>query len=1167
MRFTTFVRRILGLGLVYAVALTAPLAALGPQQQESTGEAGQTEPATATPAAVPQASLSASELQLQLQQVQAATDLTEDTKAKAVEVFTQAIKQLEIAEQLAAKAAEYEAERQKAPETLKAIQADLLALVVEPTPEVPADATRADLEQRLRQVQSDLEAEKKTLADWERERDRRTTRRKEIPDLLAGAKSRLQTFSEAPLPPETELPSALRHAQQALNQTRRLAIEREIEAHNSELLSYDARRDLLQARLDRSARRVGHFEKLLAAWQRLVQERARKESELALREAREQLKRALPAIRPLAKEREQSASRAKELQAESKAVDAKVAETDALLTRLSQEYDKITRRVNATGLTNAIGQLLRKHRGSLPSLRPFELNLRQRKDRISAAHLAMMELEDQRSELITVDAIIADIMESVDAGASEEQRTMIREAAQETVIALRADTDSLLKEYDRLFDKLVDLDSKERELVDIVKRFQDYVDEKVLWIKSGTLPDAPNVRHGEEALQWLGNPASWRSVGKSIGETISANVGPTVAGLAAILVIWLTTPRFLRLLREASETVSKPGKDSMGRTAGALVATAALTVRWPVTLWFAGLVIASPDNAPDFSKAIASGLNAAAVIVLTLESLRQLARRNGLAEKHFRWHARSLTLLKRHVTWLTVVLTPTFFVVSTLEAQTTETAKGSVGRLAFVIAFLAIALFVQRVLRPAGAILRPVLQRRPTSWLHRLRHVWYVVALAVPVSLVIAAVLGYYYTALYLGTRFIRTVWLFFGLMVMRALVDRWLLLQTRRRAIAEARERAAQRRQQQEGESATTGEQDVFTIPEEKLDVAAINKQTLQLVRMTLTIVGIAALWGIWADALPALGILRGVTLWTITQQASETVQNAAGGTQVRDFTETIPITLANLGLAGLVALITIVAVKNIPGFLEITILPRLPIDAGVRFAATAITRYAITVVGVVVAFAQIGLGWSKVQWLVAAMTVGLGFGLQEIFANLVSGLMLLFERPIRIGDTVTVGDISGTVTRIRTRATTIVGWDRKELIIPNKEFITGKVVNWTLSDTVIRLIVSVGIAYGSNTRLAREVLKRIVDEHPNVLAEPAPRVIFMGFGDSTLNFDARVYIGSIDHYLSTLDEINEAIDQEFRKAGIEIAFPQRDIHVRSIRDALPAVAEGAKDDVQKEA
>ena len=347
------------IGLLYAVALLLPAAAPGQPSQESAAGEAQSQPTTASQPAAPQPALSVAELQVQLQQIQDSTDLAEDTRSKAVGLYTQAIQQLEIADQWAGKAAEYEAERQKAPETLSAIRTELATPLGEPTPDVPTDATRADLEQRLRQVQSDLEAEKKALVDWERERDRRTARRKEVPELLTAVKVRLQTLSETPPTPEVEQAPVVRVAQQALAQARRLAGEREIEAYNGEILSYDARRDLLQARLDRVSRRVAHFDKLAGAWQKLAQEKARKESELALRDAREQLKRAHPVIRPLVEEREQLALRAKELQAESKQVDVSVAETESSLTQVGQDFDKITRRVNATGLTNAIGQLLR----------------------------------------------------------------------------------------------------------------------------------------------------------------------------------------------------------------------------------------------------------------------------------------------------------------------------------------------------------------------------------------------------------------------------------------------------------------------------------------------------------------------------------------------------------------------------------------------------------------------------------------------------------------------------------------------------------------------------------------------------------------------------------------------------------------------------------------
>jgi len=187
-------------------------------------------------------------------------------------------------------------------------------------------------------------------------------------------------------------------------------------------------------------------------------------------------------------------------------------------------------------------------------------------------------------------------------------------------------------------------------------------------------------------------------------------------------------------------------------------------------------------------------------------------------------------------------------------------------------------------------------------------------------------------------------------------------------------------------------------------------------------------------------------------------------------------------------------------------------------------------------------------VEWLVAALTVGLGFGLQEIFANFVSGLILLFERPIRIGDTVTVGTTTGTVTRIRTRATTITDWDRKELIIPNKSFVTGDVVNWTLSDPITRLTIRVGVAYGSDVELIEQLMRELAEEHPLVLDDPAPIVFFCGFGDSALSFELRVFFKDVLKRTALTHELNKAINERFARHGIEIAFPQRDIHVRSI-------------------
>jgi potassium efflux system protein len=255
--------------------------------------------------------------------------------------------------------------------------------------------------------------------------------------------------------------------------------------------------------------------------------------------------------------------------------------------------------------------------------------------------------------------------------------------------------------------------------------------------------------------------------------------------------------------------------------------------------------------------------------------------------------------------------------------------------------------------------------------------------------------------------------------------------------------------------------------------------------------------------------------------------------------------VTLADLTLGLIMLVITVLAAKNIPGVLEIALLQRLPLDAGARYAIASLTQYLIAGIGVFVAFSTLGLQWSNIQWLVAALSVGLGFGLQEIVANFISGIILLFERPIRVGDVVTIDNITGKVSRIRIRATTIINWDKQELLIPNKEFITGRVINWTLTDKINRIVINVGIAYGSDVERAMQLMLEAAGENENVLDDPKPVVSFEGFGDNALILILRSYLGSMDYRIDTITALHQAINAKFNAAGINIAFPQRDIHL----------------------
>ena len=169
------------------------------------------------------------------------------------------------------------------------------------------------------------------------------------------------------------------------------------------------------------------------------------------------------------------------------------------------------------------------------------------------------------------------------------------------------------------------------------------------------------------------------------------------------------------------------------------------------------------------------------------------------------------------------------------------------------------------------------------------------------------------------------------------------------------------------------------------------------------------------------------------------------------------------------------------------------LDLTPGTGYAITTITKYLLMLIGGLVGFSMIGIEWSKLQWLVAALGVGLGFGLQEIFANFISGLIILFEKPIRIGDTVTIRDLTGSVTKINTRATTISDWDRKEIIVPNKAFITEQFINWSLSDSVTRVVLTIPAPADANSEEVTEILLTAARRCSLVIDNPAPEVFLV--------------------------------------------------------------------------
>jgi len=229
---------------------------------------------------------------------------------------------------------------------------------------------------------------------------------------------------------------------------------------------------------------------------------------------------------------------------------------------------------------------------------------------------------------------------------------------------------------------------------------------------------------------------------------------------------------------------------------------------------------------------------------------------------------------------------------------------------------------------------------------------------------------------------------------------------------------------------------------------------------------------------------------------------------------------------------------------------------ERGAREALITLFGYVGFVIALLIGLTQAGVDLSGIAIVSGALALGIGFGMQEIANNFVSGLILLFERPIRSGDFVTVGDTEGFVRKISIRATEIETLDNQNVMVPNSELVSGRVTNWVLHDTQGRIRLQVGVAYGSDVDKVRDALERVANDHPEVITDgraPAPRALFMGFGDSSLNFELRCRVNRIDRRFTVTSDLNFAINAAFRSENIEIPFPQRDLHIKSYPEPEP--------------
>ncbi|WP_118865353.1 mechanosensitive channel MscK [Haemophilus haemolyticus] len=786
---------------------------------------------------------------------------------------------------------------------------------------------------------------------------------------------------------------------------------------------------------------------------------------------------------------------------------------------LTQTQHTIEEQISALQGTLVLSRIIQQQKQKLPT----NLNIQGLSKQIADLRVQIFDITQKRNELYDLDAYIAKVESDEGEKFTNAEKIQLTNLLTER----RKMSSDLIKSLNNQLNLAISLELTQQQITQISDQIQLKLDQQSFWVKSNSpinldwfaeLPRA-FIAQVDGILKKIGLPTNY----SNLPYLLMYCLGLFVVGGA----IFKFKDRIKQRLSKINGEINRLKYDNQWNTPQALLLTAFLTLSG--TLWFLAICqmlgfffMKNPTEFWDWSFSMAG-------YWWFFTFWLSLFRPNGIFVRHFEFSQQSAvrfqSVIKRIVVAVVLLLNTSVF------SNVTDygLANDVIGQVNTIVSLL----FCIIIIAPRFKNVLRSYEDEKKNHNHIIVKIVQFGLQIIPVGLVLLVALGYYYTALNLIQHLINSYIAWCVWWLIRQVIYRGITVSSRRLAHRRLEEKL---RQKQAGfnDGLTSDDVVVLNEKEEGLALNEVRSQLLRFADLFIWTALIGIFYYVWSDLVTVASYLREVTLW------QQTTTTEAG-------TVTESITLFNLLVALVIVGITYVLVRNISGILEVLIFSRVNLSQGTPYTITTLLTYIFIAIGGAWAFATLGMSWSKLQWLFAALSVGLGFGMQEIFANFVSGIILLFERPIRVGDTVTINGVSGTVAKIRIRAITLIDFDRKEVIVPNKSFVTGQVINWALSNTMTRLVINVGVAYGSNLELVKKLLLQAANEQTTVLKDPEPRAYFLSFGASTLDHELRVYVAQLAERTNTIDALNRRINELFAENNIDIAFNQLDVFIKN--------------------
>ncbi|KAF0189388.1 MAG: small-conductance mechanosensitive [Desulfobulbaceae bacterium] len=985
-----------------------------------------------------------------------------------------------------------------------------------------------DIEQQLLKAKANYAALETDLLSMTRQlnvqKDRPVLAGHRLAEIIASEKKLLDVIKE----PVSGSPLVM-EARGWMQQTQLQALHSEAGMLNQELVSMPVLVELANVQREAAAGRMEAARIQVQGLEAKVNRKRQAEAARSVGQAEEAMRQVADSPAVLQQAAALNASLGDDLQGVINALDRIVSEKESLereLKKLEESSKNAKQKIELAGLSQALGLLMYEQRRNLPDARLLKKKIAQNGAAIAETGLLQVQSAEERKRLDDVEGYIAELT----VGSSPDEVKALAPELRKLLIDRRDILDKIIASSQTYLGVLSEIEVFSLQLLKTVISFDSFLAERLLWMRSVPLMGLKDLQSlaPETGVFFASGP--WITTAKALAGQADSRSYLLLAGIITAGLIGFRG-RIITRLETAVRQAANPATYRFTVPLQAFGLTLLLALSWSLLPMTLSWQISSLPETTDFSKGVAVALSNFSYRLFILRVLYSLLRPKGLVADFFHWSRTTINLLRRESGLFTVTFLPVLFFTQ-LAFQISFHVGGShiLGRLILVVTLAIFTVFFYRIFHPRTGVWQRFVEGHSNPLIARLYPLIFTVIMLIPLGMVVLVFTGYIFAVGALLRCLISSLWLAFGLVVCHQLIQRWLIQSSRRLSLEKALLLSAQAKVE---EGQVVGNKEAISptvMPEE--DLAELSTESRKLLDTLVTMSAFIGLWLVWADVLPALRILHEFTLWKYTSV-------------VNGQPTPVPVTLADAGLTVFIGIITLAATRHFPSLLKIILLQHLGMNAGSRYTVTTVSGYLIGGIGMMTIANILGFSWSQIQWLVAALGVGIGFGLQEIVANFISGLIILFERPIRVGDVVTIGTTDGVVTRIRIRATTIRDFDRKELLVPNKEFIAGRLLNWSLSDKVIRILVPVGIAYGSDVDAAMTLMEEAAEKNARVLGDPKPVVTFDSFGDNALLLTLRCFIGSVDERVAVRSDLHKVIDQKFREAAISMAFPQRDVHL----------------------